>query len=132
MVAVPREGSLISVIKRLTPLTVKKWARQLAAQVRILGAKYRCPVCNSRVIAFEPLPEFYVENLEKYGWPFAVEEAETCNGEAYQCPHCYASDRDRLYALYLHNYLAGLKSDTRTNIVDFAPAAPLSDFIRRQ
>jgi hypothetical protein len=132
MGANPSEGSLISTIKKLTPLAVKKGARRLEARVRILGARYRCPVCDSRVKAFEPLPEFYAENAKKYAWPFAVEEAETCNDRAYQCPHCSASDRDRLYALYLRDYLAALESNAGANIVDFAPAPSLSIFIRRQ
>jgi SAM-dependent methyltransferase len=132
MVTVPREGSLISVIKKVTPMAVRKWARQLEAQVRIVWAKYRCPVCNSRVREFQPLGEYYAENAKRYGFPFKIEEAETCNHLGYLCPSCQASDRDRLYALYLQDYLAGVKANNAISIVDFAPSAPLSDFIRKQ
>jgi SAM-dependent methyltransferase len=100
--------------------------------MRSLWARYRCPVCNSRVNAFERLPEFYLENQEKYGFPYRPEEAETCNHRGYLCPYCQASDRERLYALYLRNYLGSLNSSDVISIVDFAPSAPLSDFIRRQ
>src|SRR5437588_7758703 len=122
--------SLIRVIKKLTPLPVKQRARQVEAQMRSLRAKFRCPVCSSRVLAFESLPSFYSENLQKHGWPFTIADAETCNDKGYQCPYCYASDRDRLYALYLNDYLTR-EVNFKSSILDFAPSAPLSDFIRR-
>ena len=126
------ERSLINVIKKYTPGIAKRSARALQARARTLLGKYYCPVCNSRVNAFQPLPDFYTENLEKYGWPYEVSEAETCNNLGYQCPHCQASDRDRLYALYVKDYLLGLQADAAAQIVDFAPVAPLSRFIRKQ
>ena len=106
-------------------------ARRFQTQVRSIGAKYRCPVCGSRVKTFAPLPKYYTDNLQKYGFPFNLEEAETCNDQGYLCPFCQASDRDRLYALYIQNYLLRVKSDGVIKIVDFAPAAPLSHFIRK-
>ena len=120
------------VIKKYIPGAVKRRARALQARVHTLRAKYRCPVCNSRVEAFQPLSEYYAENAKRYGYPFKVEEAETCNDLGYSCPSCQASDRDRLYALYLGDYLRNLKSDTVARIVDFAPSPPLSEFIRSQ
>ena len=118
-------------IKKYIPSVVKRRAKALQAKVRSLGAKYRCPVCDYHVKAFQPLPEFYVDNLQKYGFPFEAEDAETCNHQGYLCPSCHASDRDRLYALYLQDYLMGLKSDGLIKIVDFAPSTPLSHFIRK-
>ena len=126
------ESSLIGIIKKHTPGVVKKRVRTLRSRARSINARYRCPVCNARVSAFQPLPEYYIDNLQKYGWPYGLEEAETCNHVGYQCPSCLASDRDRLYALYLMNYLRGSQSNQVLNIVDFAPSAPLSDFIRKQ
>jgi SAM-dependent methyltransferase len=131
MVAIPRERSFINVIKKYSPAVVKRRARALQTGLRSLWAKYRCPVCNSRVIAFQPLPEYYAENLEKYGWPFKGEDAETLNLQDYACPSCQASDRDRLYALYLQDYLTHLRSEGLIKIVDFAPSPPLSRFIRK-
>jgi SAM-dependent methyltransferase len=126
------ERSLIRAIKRFTPRVVKKGARRLETRVRTMGAKYRCAVCDSRLNAFLPLSEFIFDNLQRYGWPFTAEDAETCNVKKYECPSCRASDRDRLYALYLDDYLNGLQSGSKTDIVDFAPASSLSNFIRRK
>ena len=93
-------------------------------------AKHYCPVCNYAVRTFEPLPDSVTENLEKYGWPYDPTEAETFNHTEYSCPRCEASDRDRLYAMYLKLFLEDIPPDAAVRIVDFAPSAPLSDFIR--
>ena len=126
------ENSLISVLKKYTPGIAKRSARALQARARTLLAKYYCPVCESGVDAFQPLPDYYTENLVKYGWPFDVSEAETCNSLGYLCPHCEASDRDRLYAHYVKDYLQSQATGAAIQIVDFAPAPPLSRFIRKQ
>jgi SAM-dependent methyltransferase len=89
-------------------------------------------VCGAHVKGFERLPEFYFENQQKYGFPFSPDESETCNYRAYSCPSCQASDRDRLYALFLLTYLPGLKASGVARIIDFAPSAALSAFIRQQ
>ena len=126
------ENPVLNVIRKCTPLVVRTKGRQLQARVRNLLGEFRCPVCNSRVNAFEPLPEFFTENQQKYGYPFGPDETETCNHQGYACPSCEASDRERLYALYLQNYLKDLKASGGGKIIDFAPAAALTGFIRRQ
>jgi SAM-dependent methyltransferase len=123
---------VIKTLKKLVPTTIKRSARRVQTRLQTLGAEYYCPVCESRVNAFEPLPEFYTDNLRKHGWPYSAEEAETCNHLAYLCPFCQASDRDRLYAMHLRAYLSRLDPAVVTNIVDFAPSASLSKFIKRQ
>ncbi|MFN2532369.1 MAG: methyltransferase domain-containing protein [Pyrinomonadaceae bacterium] len=95
-----------------------------------LRADHYCPVCNSRVDAFDPLPEYFAEYGRKYGWPYREEDAETCNINHYSCPFCGASDRERLYSLYLRDYLPNLKKKGSIDIVDFGPSEPFSRFIR--
>lgn len=131
MVAVERDRLFITVVKKYTPRAIKRVARGLLGGLRSLSAKYHCPVCNSRVYAFEPLPAYFIENPKKYGWPFKDEDAETCNVHGYLCPSCQASDRDRLYALYLQDYLKQLQPKELIKFVDFAPSVPLSRFIRK-
>jgi SAM-dependent methyltransferase len=118
-------------IKKYIPLVLKQHARKLQKQVRLINAQHYCPVCETRVISFLPLPAFCSENQRKYGFPFDASDAETCNETAYLCPSCDASDRDRLYALFLGGYITNLESGTPVQIVDFAPSEPLSAFIRR-
>jgi SAM-dependent methyltransferase len=132
MIAIVSEPSLMSVVKRHTPLILKARIRAFKARLQTIGGRHYCPVCRSRVRAFQPLPAFYRDNLTKHGWPFGDEEAETCNQQAYSCPSCQATDRDRLYALYLQDYLRGVAAHRGLKMVDIAPSAPLSDFIRRE
>src|SRR6266513_257365 len=103
MIVTVSEPSLMNVVKRRTPLILKTRIRAFKARLQSIGARYYCPVCRSRVLAFQPLPEFYRNNLTKYGWPYADDEAETCNPRGYSCPSCQATDRDRLCALYLQD-----------------------------
>jgi SAM-dependent methyltransferase len=121
---------MLSVVRNV-PRALKARARKLQTKVKAIGGTHHCPVCDSRVVDFQPLPEFYEENQQKYGFPFRAEEAETCNRRGYLCPFCQASDRDRLYALYLQGYLTSLVTDSLFKIVDFAPSAPLSCFLRK-
>src|SRR5215510_11075283 len=116
-------------IKKYIPLVLKKRVRALQKQVKLINARHYCPVCESTVNSFLPLPEFFRENQRKYGFPYQTRDAETCNEAAYLCPSCGASDRDRLYALFLGDYIAELESGDQ--MVDFAPSESLSAFIRR-
>lgn len=129
MVANPRERSLINVLRKHTPGMVKTRARALHTSLTSLWAKHHCPVCESRVNAFQRLPVHFTENLEKFAWPHKSADSETCNLHAYSCPSCEASDRDRLYALYLRDYLTSLRAEDPIKILDFAPSPPLSRFI---
>jgi SAM-dependent methyltransferase len=118
-------------IKRYIPLALRQRARALQDQVKLINSKLYCPVCGSRVLSFLPLPEFFSENQQKYGFPFTSSEAETCNEKAYLCPSCQASDRDRLYALFLTEFINTLGGTGTAQIVEFGPSQPLSVFIGR-
>jgi SAM-dependent methyltransferase len=96
-----------------------------------IGAKYYCPVCGRDINHFLPLPKFYSLNAKKYGFCYKLEQAETLNYQAYSCPVCGASDRDRLFALYLQTYFSRMKKDEQISILDIAPSAPLSRYIRK-
>jgi dTDP-4-amino-4,6-dideoxygalactose transaminase/SAM-dependent methyltransferase len=101
--------------------------------VASLGQSWQhlCPACGERVPQFSPLPEFYFQELEESGSDLRMPDFETCNFEAYQCPHCGATDRDRLYALYLEQRLPKHESlQPGFALLDIAPSAPLSTFIR--
>ena len=88
-------------------------------------------MCGRDVEEFLPLDSFYIENRQKYGNPYPLENAETLNVLHYQCPHCGASDRDRLYALYIAGVLDRGNSDRGIELLDFAPSRPLQVFLQR-
>jgi SAM-dependent methyltransferase len=95
----------------------------------LLDRKYFCPVCNKKIHRFLPLPDFYKENLEKHGYAYSFDDAETLNYKAYSCPHCSASDRDRLYALYISKYLKEYKV-SNISMLEIAPSRPLTENLK--
>ncbi len=109
------------------------WGLKHALKLRAdayLG-KYRCSVCARRVSSFLPIESEYLNNLRIHGWKYQAAESETCNQNSYSCPHCEATDRDRLYALYLSGYFQTITPDRFVKILDFAPSPSLSGFIRK-
>lgn len=95
-----------------------------------MSSKCYCPVCKNNVHKFIPLPDFYKENTEKYGYLYSFDDAETLNYSAYSCPHCNASDRDRLYALYVSKLLME-QGDTNIAMLEIAPSRPLSELLKK-
>jgi len=95
-----------------------------------IGGKLYCPVCNRKVRKFIPLPDSYKENMEKYGYLYSFDDTETMNYSAYSCPHCNASDRDRLYALYVSKHLSR-QSPANIAMLEIAPSQPLSGMLRK-
>ncbi len=124
--------SITFIKKRLKSIVYRqKWFEVLKALKYSAGAKYNCPVCNRRVNQFFPLPEYYFLNAKKNGYRYNMEQTETLNYRSYSCPVCGASDRDRLYALYIRDYFARINNCDKIEILDIAPSAPLSRFIRK-
>ena len=68
--------------------------------------------------------------MRKYGRDTRAVHGETCNVRAYECPACKASDRDRLYALYLKKWFARFPESASGIFLDFAPSKPLQEFIQ--
>jgi SAM-dependent methyltransferase len=87
---------------------------------------FHCPVCNKET-DMTGLPVYYLRELQKYQSVHNIFFFETLNLEHYHCANCGASDRDRLYALFLRKYLADHKE---IKLLDIAPAAILAKFIR--
>lgn len=95
-----------------------------------LKSRQHCPICDKAVDRFLPLPPSYRKNAEKYGYRF-FGQGETINIESYSCPHCGASDRERLYALYLDDLPAPKPVESGQKMLHFAPEPALADHIRR-
>jgi len=68
--------------------------------------------------------------MQKYGYIYASSPTETCNSKAYLCPLCGATDRDRLYALYMRDHLWPAWRGAARSILDLAPSESLAQFIR--
>lgn len=90
-----------------------------------------CPVCERRVPSFLPLPSSILEQFSKHGSDLRFEDFETLNFHEYSCPHCGASDRDRLFALYLNTRLGRAPSES-FRLLEIAPTIALSQHIRQR
>jgi len=91
--------------------------------------KYQCPVCLMRINGFSPIISYFEESRRRYGYPFTFNDLETMNANQYNCPSCGASDRDRLYALYINKVLEQSLSINSMSLLDIAPSYPLKTFL---
>lgn len=112
-------------VGRLARTRLKKW--------RHAGGRYACSVCGARVAYFLPLPPIYAETMQKHGAIHPIDRYETLNLQAYACPICEASDRERLYALFWreHHGAHPANSGSPLRVIDFSPSAAFSTFMRK-
>jgi SAM-dependent methyltransferase len=110
----------------------RKAIKRRIALPRYLGDIYCCPVCNTRLAAFKPIWKSYHRMIAESGYIYPLTQVETFNFEAYSCPACDASDRERLYALYLKPAIAAQPSGRRLRFVEFAPAPSLERMLRSE
>lgn len=108
-----------------------KAVRRRAKLHRYLGTDYRCPICNVHLRAFKPIWKSYRRAVVQYGWVHPMSAMETFNAEAYSCPRCDASDRERLMALYIDEVFGARSGPRRYRMVEFAPAYALHKAIER-
>ena len=96
----------------------------------------KCCVCDSIIEKHLPIEEKYLENAKKTSLNADhVIKSETFNGEEYECPKCYALDRDRLVVLFLKKLFKEILQEKGTvckiKILDIAPSAPVGKWIKR-
>ena len=94
------------------------------------GSAFECPVCGSGLKKFYPIYKSFPRKLREMGFVHPIEQFETLNLAAYSCPSCDASDRERLYALFLRGRLAALAPGRQYRFIDFAPSLALSHWLR--
>lgn len=92
------------------------------------GGEFSCSVCGAVGVGMDPLPMYYFAQAQKYKFVHNIFFSETINFLHYSCKICSASDRDRLYALYLEDYF---KNRNLINLLDIAPAFMLRSYIRK-
>jgi O-antigen biosynthesis protein len=125
----------MDVVKRLKNsvayVTVKEARKALLRRLalpKFLGREFHCPVCGTGLNAFKPIWNSFQRQMRESPYPFR--SLETFNWQAYSCPACDASDRERLYALYLDRVLAQ-RGERRARVVEFAPSPGLRRKLRR-
>jgi SAM-dependent methyltransferase len=111
-------------------LTLKEWEKAVVRRIKVpkyRGDTYCCPICGVKLGAFKPVsPRF--EKLTNGYYPLS--QVETFNYRNYYCPACDASDRERLYAIYLDEVFRTFDRNRHCRVVEFAPSPALRKKIR--
>lgn len=84
-----------------------------------------CPVCGNNQVTFLPLPELYFENARRYGY-LHFGKGEMTSLATYTCSTCGASDRERLYALWIDQQIEKNIFTKGASAIHFAPESALS------
>lgn len=84
-----------------------------------------CPVCVTNSVRFLPLSDFYRENAQQYGY-IHFGKAEMTALETYSCANCGASDRERLYTLWIEQQIQKGFLSKSSRVIHFAPESVLS------
>ncbi|HXW25119.1 MAG TPA: methyltransferase domain-containing protein [Xanthobacteraceae bacterium] len=106
-------------------VTLNEWQKDLRRKFRLAkyrGSEYRCPVCGVELAAFKPGGKSYLRMIHEHDYIYPMSAIETFNFGAYACPNCDASDRERLYALYLDDVFRLRDPQRRCRMVEFAPS----------
>jgi SAM-dependent methyltransferase len=112
-------------------MPIKRIARKLKTTYqKIIASSIRyCPVCESKLNEkFTPLHPKYLEQQQKHGFPYNFDDGETLNFLEFKCPSCSATDRDRLFAMYIKK---SLKNDLSYKLLDIAPSPALQIFLKK-
>lgn len=95
------------------------------------GDKYECPLCNTKLARFLPLPIYYFREMYENQFVHSIFQTETLNIENYLCPVCNCSDRDRLYYLYIVSFLQKIDKSQRYRLLEIAPASQLRKVLQQ-
>lgn len=92
-------------------------------------SKIKCNLCGNEAKKFISIKDELSMILKQHRFPYPLWRFETLNYNAYTCPTCGASDRDRLYALYLKKKVLNIRK--KITLLDFAPSENLASFIKK-
>jgi len=108
---------------------MRNYYRILSSYFKLAGVQSYCPVCQKFNAGFNPLPEFYKLNAEKYNFKY-FSQVEMTAEDTYSCRNCGASDRERLYAWWLSEVISKTVLTKKLRAIHFAPEPALSEFIK--
>jgi SAM-dependent methyltransferase len=102
----------------------RKALKRRWALPKFRGDEYTCPVCGTQLRAFKPIWRSFMRAIDA-GHPYPFKSLQTFNWQSYSCPACDASDRERLFMLYLDRIAPSLDPGRRHRLVEFAPSPTL-------
>lgn len=130
---IKRTGAYQRYKHSLAYVMLKEWQKDLRRKFHLgkyRGTEFGCPVCGVGLSGFVAAGS-YVRMVQAHGYIYPLDAIETFNVAAYSCPSCDASDRERLYALYLDRAFAARDPARRCRLLEFAPSFGLSRKLKR-
>ena len=130
---IKRTGAYARYKHSLVYVTLREWDKALQRRFHLRkyrGSAFCCPVCGVGLASFVGAGS-YVRLAQAHGYIYSLDAVETFNLGAYSCPSCDASDRERLYALYLDRVFAAREPARRFRLLEFAPSYGLSRKLKR-
>ena len=108
---------------------LKKWFSRIFAKQTTQTDLY-CPICDNHPTEFLALPSYYPEMWQQYHFPYP-NDWEMTPLDTYSCPVCGASDRERLYALWIKQQIHKKAFFNDMRLVHFAPETSLSTWLKQ-
>ena len=108
---------------------LKNKLKALLRELKLSNYIYFCPICNSNIENFIPLPDSYRKNAEIHGYKYFGEN-EHLNIHQYSCPVCGSADRDRFYATFLKKHITD--NIPEKTLLHIAPAWKLNDLFLKK
>ena len=130
---------MLTFIKKLLPYYLKNKLKEIRFNCENLHHENQgliCSVCDSGVRRFIPLASImngkFIMDVMIGDKPYSVDNYETLSARNFLCPVCGASDRARLYALYLKmKFQDEGKRMKSSKLVHFAPEGGLGECLSR-
>lgn len=104
--------------------------RTIIKNLRFAGGKFQCIVCGRHVRKFFPFSHDLERKAKDQHFPYDFKRMETLNYMNCNCPFCLASDRERLYLIYLERYFGD--NSKMYKILDFAPSQMFAEYLKRK
>jgi len=96
---------------------------------QLIQPSSRCPVCQTNRASFLPLPEHYRDHALRHGFAY-FGKGEMTSHKTYTCSNCGASDRERMYMLWIEQQIEKKSFAMGARAIHFAPEAALSKKLR--
>jgi len=128
------ENRLLAEIKHQTwYVRLKEGRKAIKRRLKLAqyrGDKHTCPVCGTGLDRFKPVWKSWWREITAHNYIYPVSAIETFNADAYSCPACDASDRERLFALFQDEVWTARAPGRRLRLVEFAPSSALRRRLR--
>jgi SAM-dependent methyltransferase len=115
-------------LRRRLRKMVMRWSGIVLAWLLSPTYSHACTCCGRRVREFLPIDAYLLKALFDNGWPDGFDSFETLSAKQYYCPHCGATDRERLYALVFTQRRRS-SENREVKVLDIAPSRALGCFL---